>query len=101
MESISFSSLKDKILDLIRRIADYDWSPLLNIFRDPSLDQETWLNIYSYFLDLSIMEKQSLLGAKSLEDRATYLLNLLQFKVIEKGTLLENIGEAGGKRPPH
>lgn len=47
------------------------------------------------------MEKQSLLEAKSLEERATTLRNLLQFKVIEQGTLLENIGEAGGKKPPH
>jgi len=47
------------------------------------------------------MEQQSLLEAKSLEERATSLLNLLQFKVIEQGTLLENIGAAGGKRPPH
>jgi len=101
MERISFSSLKDKILDLVRRIADYDGSPLLNIFREPSIDQETWLNLCCYFLDLSIMEKQSLLEAKSVEERATSLLNLLQFKVIEQGTLLENIGAAGGKRPPH
>ena len=101
MERISFSSLKDKILDLVRRIADYDGSPLLNIFRDTSLDQEMWLNICSYFLDVPIMEKQSLLEAKSLEERATTLRNLLQFKVIEQGTLLENIEEAGGKKPPH
>ncbi len=101
MERISFSSLKDKILDLVRRIADYDESPLLSIFRDPSLDQETWLNLCSYFLDLSIMEKQSLLEAKSLEERATSLLNFLQFKVIEQRALLENIGAAGGKKPPH
>ncbi len=75
--------------------------PLLSIFRDQSIDQETWLNLCCYFLDLSIMEKQSLLEAKSVEERATSLLNLLQFKVIEQGTLLENIGAAGGKRPPH
>jgi len=101
MERISFSSLKDKILDLVRRIAYYDVPPLLNIFRDLSLDQETWLNLCCYFLDLSIMEQQSLLEAKSVEERATSLLNLLQFKVIEQGTLLENIGAAGRKRPPH
>ncbi len=47
------------------------------------------------------MEKQSLLEAKSLEERAATLRNLLQFKVIEKGTLLENIGEAGGMKSPH
>ncbi len=101
MERNSFFSLKDKVLDLVRRIAYYDVPPLLNIFRDPSLDQETWLNLCCYFLDLSIMEQQSLLEAKSVEERATSLLNLLQFKVIEQGTLLENIGAAGGKRPPH
>ena len=101
MEEKSFSLLKNEIQDFIRRIINDDDSPLLNILRDPSLDQETWVNLCSYFIDVSIMEKQSLLEAKALEERASHLLNLLKFKVLEMETPSEGLGEARGRKPPH
>ena len=101
MEEKSFSLLKNEIQDLIRRIINDDDSPLLNILRDPSLDQETWVNLCSYFIDVSIMERQSLLEAKALEERTSHLLNLLKFKVLEVETPSEGLGEARGRKPPH
>ena len=101
MERNSFSSLKDEVLDLVRQVLDDDKSPVLNLFRDPSVDQETWVNLCSYLLDVSIMEKQSLLEAISLKERASHLLNLLKFKVLERQTLHEGLGEARGRKPPH
>jgi Lon protease-like protein len=101
MEKKSFSLLKDEIQALIRRIINDDGSPFLNILRDPSLDQESWVNLCSFVIDVSIMEKQSLLEAKSLEERASHLLNLLKFKLLEMGTPSEGLDDAGGRKPPH
>jgi Lon protease-like protein len=101
MEGKSFSLLKGEIQSLIRRFINDGDSPILNILRDPSLDQETWVNLCSFLIDVSIMEKQSLLEAKDLEERASRLLNLLKFNVLEMETPSDIPGESGGRKPPH
>jgi Lon protease-like protein len=92
------ASLKAEILGLMERTIGENESDLRKILTDPSLDEETWLNLCCFSLDVSILEKQSLLEAKSQEERATYLLNALHFKLVEKGTLFEGLGELKERR---
>lgn len=101
MEKLSFSSVRGEILDLVRQVIEDKGSPLLDVLRDPSLDQETWLNLCSFLMEVSFLEKQSLLEARSLKDRASYLVQLLQFKVAEKGIPFEAQGDPREKGPPH
>lgn len=101
LERNSLSSLKDEVLNQIRRVVEDDDSSFLNLLRDPSLDQETWLNLCSYLLDISIIEKQSLLEAKTLKERASCLLNLLHFKLHERVSHFEDLREKRGRKPLH
>lgn len=95
------ASLKKEILDLIQQAIREKESDLVKILRDPSLDEETWLNLCCFSLDVSILERQSLLEAKSLEERATCLLNVLHFRVVEKGTLFEGLRESKERKHAH
>lgn len=94
------SALKKEIVDLVQRILGEE-SDLLKLLSDPSLDGEAWLNLCCFSLDVSTLEKQSLLEAKSLEERAAFLLNVLHFKVVEMGTPFEGLKESKGQKPPH
>ena len=100
-ERIFPASLKREILDLLPQTIEEKESDLVKILRDPSLDEESWLNLCCFSLHVSILEKQSLLETKSLEDRATYLLNVLHFKAVEKGTPFEGLQEPKERKPPH
>jgi Lon protease-like protein len=95
------ASLKREIFELVQQTLEEKESDLLKVLADPSLNEETWLNLCSFSLDISTLEKQSLLEAKSLEERATYLLNVLHFKVVEKGTPFEGLREVREKKIPH
>lgn len=100
-EATFSASLKREIFDLVQQTLKEKESDLLKVLADPSLNEETWLNLCSFSLDISTLEKQSLLEAKSLEERATYLLNVLHFKVVEKGTPFEGLREVREKKIPH
>lgn len=95
------STLRSEILDLVRRTLEGEESDLLKILSDPSVDGETWLNICCFSMDASILEKQSLLEAKSLEERAQFLLNVLHFKLVEKGAPFEGLRDSKDRKPPH
>lgn len=90
--------LKREILDLVQRALGGADSDLVKILTDPSLDAEIWLNLCCFSLDVSTLEKQSLLVAKSLEERASYLLNVLHFKLVEKGIPFEGLRESKERR---
>lgn len=94
------ASLKKEILELLQQTLEEE-SDLGKILGDPSLDPETWLNLCCFSLDVSTLEKQSLLEAKSLEERASYLLNVLHFKMAEKGSPFEGPREPRERKPPH
>ncbi|MEE9144400.1 MAG: LON peptidase substrate-binding domain-containing protein [Candidatus Binatia bacterium] len=94
-------SLKREILDLVIRTEKEKESELVKILRDPSLDEETWLNFCCSSLNISILEKQTLLEVNSLEERAKVLLNVLRFKVAEKGNPVESDHEPKERKPPH
>lgn len=93
--------LREEILDLVKQTMEREDSDLLKILSDPTLDGETWLNICCYSLDASTLEKQSLLEASSMEERAKFLLILLHFKVVEKGSPFEGLRESKDRKPPH
>ncbi len=100
-EQIISRPLKEEILDLVKRTVEREDSDLLKILSDLTLDGETWLNICCYSLDASTLEKQSLLEANSMEERAKFLLNLLHFKIVEKGSPFESLRESKDRKPPH
>jgi len=93
------SALRKEILGLVQQTAAEKESELVKILSDHSLEEETWLNFCCFSLDVSVLEKQSLLEAESLEERANYLLNVLHFKVAEKGTPFEGLAESKDRKP--
>jgi Lon protease-like protein len=89
MATNPLASLQKEILELSRETIQQDSSPLLKIIGDLSLDGATWLNLCCFSFDISPVEKQSLLEAKSLEERARHLIDMLRFKAAEKRCVVE------------
>lgn len=100
-EKILPGSLKKEILVLLGRALEEKESGLIKILADPSLEGTTWLNLCCFSLNLPTLEKQSLLEAKSLEERANYLLNVLHFRVAERVTPFQGLLEPKGGKTPH
>ena len=50
---------------------------------DPTVDDDFFVNFFSFHLDLLPIEKQSLLEATTLPERATCLREILDFKLTE------------------
>ncbi len=50
---------------------------------DPTIEDDFFINFFSFHLDLLPIEKQSLLEATSLPERATLLRDMLDFKLTE------------------
>lgn len=91
--------LKKEILDLIGQVVEGD-SSFLKTLADPSLDGETWVNLCCFGLDISTVEKQSLLEAKSLEARAAHLASVLRFMAAERHAPFDSVrGSREGKLP--
>ena len=64
------------------------WShELLRLVEDAEMDDEQWVNIFSFSLDLSYLEKQSLLEAGSLDQRGEKLKEILEFNLAEQSFL--------------
>jgi Lon protease-like protein len=95
------ASRKAEVVRLIKQTVRDQESALPNLLGGDSIDEETWLNFCSFSLDISTLEKQSLLEAKTLEERVFYLLDLLHFRAGEKGTPFRNLVDSGDRKPPH
>ena len=95
------ASVRGEIVDLVRQTMEQKDPDLLKVLSDPSLESETWLNLCCFSVEASMLEKQSLLEAASLEERAQCLLNVLHFKLVEKGAPFEGMKEAKERKPPH
>ena len=94
----SLASLQQEILELARGATQEEDSPLLKILGNLSLDVATWLNLCCFSFDISPVEKQSLLEAKSLEERAKHLIDVLRFKAAEKRSAVDPLrGSREGK----
>ena len=94
----SLASLQQEILELAQGATQEEDSPLLKILGNLSLDGATWLNLCCFSFDISPVEKQSLLEAKSLEERAKHLIDVLRFKAAEKRSAVDPLrGSREGK----
>lgn len=94
--SASFDS-KPAILRLMHEVVEPE-SPLFRVLADASIDDAGWLNLCCFSLNLAPMEKQTLLEAKSLEERAGRLIDVLRFIAAEKKAL-DSPGFKDGKLP--
>lgn len=92
---------REEIVNLARRTMGGEDSDILKILTDPSLADDTWLNLCCFSLDATMLEKQSLLEAESLHERARRLLDVLHFRLVEGGGLLEGMREPRGNKLPH
>ncbi|MBI3784567.1 MAG: LON peptidase substrate-binding domain-containing protein [Deltaproteobacteria bacterium] len=70
-------------------------SPAHRLLRDPSLSDESLVNLFSYALDITPLEKQGLLEAASLDGRAARLIESLEFR-LEESRL--TVGGSGGEK---
>jgi Lon protease-like protein len=62
-----------------------EWShQLLRLLEDSRMDDEGWVNFFSFSLDLSWVEKQSLLEVGSLNERGERLREILKFHLVEQ-----------------
>jgi len=96
-----FASLKKEVTGLARETAGERAPELIKALDDASLDGETWLNLFCASLDVSPLERQSLLEAKSLPDRATRLLQVLRFQAAENRTLADRFRRGPDNKLPH
>jgi hypothetical protein len=68
---------------LARFLANHPEAPIGKLLADPSLSDELLVNFFCYALELSPLEKQGLLEAASLADRARGLRDVLEFHLEE------------------
>jgi uncharacterized protein len=100
VETTAIASLQGEILELARGTIQEKDSPLLKILSDATIDAATWLNLCCFSFDIAPVEKQSLLEAKSLQERATRLIDVLRFRVAEKRGAFDAFpGSKEGKLP--
>jgi Lon protease-like protein len=88
MEAGPLDHSRAEILTLLREIIDPD-SPLLKVLEDGSIDGATWINVCCFWLNVDPMEKQTLLEAQSLEERAGRLIEVLRFVTAEKNAAFD------------
>lgn len=96
-----FESLKTEVAELARETVGERAPELIKAVGDASLDGETWLNLFCASLDISTLERQSLLEAKSLQDRATRLLQMLRFQAAENRTMADRFRRGPDSKLPH
>ena len=97
LEAGSLARVKTDVLDLLHGIVEGE-SPLLKILTDASIDGATWINLCCFSLNFAPMEKQTLLEAESLDERAARLIEVLRFVSVEKKAL-DSPGFGDGKLP--
>lgn len=99
VEASSIESLQREILDLARGMIQEKDSPLLKMLAGSSMDSATWVNLCCFSFDIPPVEKQSLLEAKSLRERAARLIDVLRFRAAEKLSADSFQGAREGKLP--
>ena len=85
----ALAALKTEILGLARGILE-EGSPLEKLLADSSIEGTTWLNLCCFYLNISTLEKQGLLEAGTLGERAADLINLLRFMAAEKSATFDS-----------
>lgn len=89
--------LDDRRQELCRLLEAYlpPSEAVQKLLADPTIEDELFVNFFAFHLDLPPIEKQSLLQAETLAERATCLRDILDFKLTE--TRWRESG--GGKKP--
>ncbi|HEY1265640.1 MAG TPA: LON peptidase substrate-binding domain-containing protein [Candidatus Binatia bacterium] len=100
IEAGTLDRLRGEILGLLRDIIDPD-SPLLKMLEDGSIEGVTWINVCCFSLNVAPMEKQTLLEAKSIEERAGRLIEVLRFVTAEKKAAIGLVDGAKERKLPH
>jgi Lon protease-like protein len=75
---------RDQLIEAIRRFAADSPESNLRILSDPTLNDETLINLFAFALDLPVEEKQALLEVRELEERARSLIDTLEFHALER-----------------
>lgn len=100
VETTAIAPLQGEILELARGTIQEEDSPLWKILSDSTVDAATWLNLCCFSFDIAPVEKQSLLEAKSLQERAARLIDVLRFRAAEKQNAFDAFpGSKEGKLP--
>jgi len=73
-------ALVQSLTEFLRNLPE---SPAHRLLRDPSLSDESLVNLFSYALDITPLEKQGLLEAQRLDARAARLIEVLEFRLEE------------------
>ncbi len=100
IETGTLDRLRADILALLREIID-PGSPLLKLLEDGSIDGATWINVCCFSLNVAPMEKQTLLEAKSIDQRAARLIEVLRFVTAEKRAAIDLVSGGKGRKLPH
>ena len=75
---------RQQLVEAIRRFAADAPDTNLRILSDPTLNDETLVNLFAFALDLPVVEKQGLLEIRGLEERARSLVETLEFHALER-----------------
>ena len=74
------TAVTQSISDFLRMAPE---SPAHRLMRDESLNDESLVNLFSYALNITPLEKQDLLEAATLDARAARLIEILEFRLEE------------------
>ncbi len=91
--------LRDQRQELCRLLEVYlpQSEAVQRLLADPAIEDELFVNFFAFHLDLPPIEKQSLLEAETLPERATYLRDILDFRLTE--TRWRGGGEGKSNKP--
>jgi Lon protease-like protein len=87
------ATARDELTRLLGRFLDAQpATPAHRLLHDPSLTDDLLVNFFSYALEISPIEKQGLLEADTLADRATRLAEILEFHLVESRLTMKRSG---------
>lgn len=86
--------LREVLVDRIGRFVPEERER--RFLEDPTLSDETLVNLFCFALDLPVAEKQTLLEARTVDERARQLVETIEFHLLERDLVVP--GEPGRSR---